>query len=239
MVASIHQRTRTEKTLLDNFFNASLVAVFDTKQRFFSLCSLMYINNYSTYDTKNSTVSFIDTWYWCFTLFGLININNKCHNKYTQSLLCAGIDILLVACHFVWVTLCVLCLILLLFHTLLFNISYCFVWPKTNYAINNRCWCIKQWYSWCHEHWYTWRNINWKILINKFLRIFWPKQQFYSLYFIMYINNHSIYVAQNFMDYFIANWKWKCAQCWCIKIDIKAYDKVHATAILSNTTHKV
>ena len=63
VVIDINQRKQTEKTLF--FINYSNETVIEkmVKQRFFSLCWLMCINNYSTYDIKNFSVSFIDTWY--------------------------------------------------------------------------------------------------------------------------------------------------------------------------------
>ena len=69
VVIDIHQRTQTEKRLFFIKYSNETGIEKIAKQRFFSLCSLMCINNYSTFDIKNFMVSFIDTWYWCYRLF--------------------------------------------------------------------------------------------------------------------------------------------------------------------------
>ena len=61
VVIDAHQRTQTEKrSFLSNTARKQPLKK-DIKQRFCSLCSLMYINNHSTYDFENFTVAFIDT----------------------------------------------------------------------------------------------------------------------------------------------------------------------------------
>ena len=55
LVVDICQRTQTEKTLLDNFLNGCLPAVFD-KHNVFEFVLVTYINNESIYDTINFTI---------------------------------------------------------------------------------------------------------------------------------------------------------------------------------------
>ena len=79
---------KLKKRCLTIFFNASLVAVFDKQQRFFSLCSMMYVNNHSTYDVKNFTGNIC---YCSFSLFCCININIKYYSKvYGIIIMCCG-----------------------------------------------------------------------------------------------------------------------------------------------------
>ena len=68
-----------------------------------------------------------------------------------------------------------------------------------------------------------------KILISKFLTT--RNNHFYSLCFIMYINNHNSCDTVNFTVCFITTLNWKCATFWCIKINIEFYDKTRATTI--------
>ena len=63
VVIDTHQRTKIEKTLFLSNIATKVALKKIAKQRFFSLCSLMYINNNCIYDTENFSVSFIDTWY--------------------------------------------------------------------------------------------------------------------------------------------------------------------------------
>ena len=81
VVIDMHKRTQTEKTLFLSNTATKLTLKKIVKQRFFSLCSMMYINNQSTYDVKNFTVSFIDAWYRYFRLFLFINIHIKYNSQ--------------------------------------------------------------------------------------------------------------------------------------------------------------
>ena len=137
---------KQKKRCLTIFFTVSFVAVFDKNQRFFSLCSLMYINNYGTYDTKNFTVSFINTWCWCFRLFWFKNVNIKYYSKHTQSSLCRVI-IYSIGClsllAIFWVARCVLWLILLfalLFSIIIGNFQVSRFVPSSPTDINLSCW---------------------------------------------------------------------------------------------------
>ena len=63
VVIDTHQRTKIEKTLFLSNIATKVALKKIAKQRFFSLCSLMYINNNRIYDTEHFTILFIDTWY--------------------------------------------------------------------------------------------------------------------------------------------------------------------------------
>ena len=80
------------------------------KQRFLSLCSVMYINNQNIYDTKNFTVWVMNTCCCCCRLFCLININIKYNSKIYSTIMCCDKSTLVC---WNWVILCVLRLILL------------------------------------------------------------------------------------------------------------------------------
>ena len=97
VVIDIHRRTQTENTLFDHFFHCHFRCCILKTTTFFSLSSLTCINNYSTHNTENFTVWFIDT-HLCFCrLFCFIHINSKdIISKYTESSLCDVTKILFV-----------------------------------------------------------------------------------------------------------------------------------------------
>ena len=61
VVIDIHQRTQTAKTLFFIEYSEEASIEKNYQTTFFSLRSLMYINNHSTYDIEICTVSFINT----------------------------------------------------------------------------------------------------------------------------------------------------------------------------------
>ena len=81
LVVDIYQRTQTEKTLFFIKYSKETTIKKIYQTTFFSLCSLTYINNQSICDTKNFTVSFIDTFYCCCRFFCSINMNIKYNSK--------------------------------------------------------------------------------------------------------------------------------------------------------------
>ena len=56
VVIDIHRRTQTENSWFDNFLHDDFRCSVTQKTTFFTLCSLMCINNYSIYNSENFSV---------------------------------------------------------------------------------------------------------------------------------------------------------------------------------------